>query len=105
MPLPIPDTIRSFRDFYTFEQHVRSARKNRPLLKVNCSAIFDTVLQLIASQKSRVRENEKAKKIEMLRVGDGAESTMESARMAPPASVVPKRSESDDDLENGKASQ
>ncbi len=31
MPLPIPENIRSFRDFYVFEQHVRNARKNRGL--------------------------------------------------------------------------
>ena len=34
MPLPIPDSITSFRDFYTFEQHVRNARKNRGLAMV-----------------------------------------------------------------------
>lgn len=35
MPLPIPNNIHSFRDFYVFEQHVRNARKNRGLEMVS----------------------------------------------------------------------
>ena len=31
MKLPLPEVIPSFRDFYTFEEHVRNARKKRGL--------------------------------------------------------------------------
>lgn len=35
MPLPLPTTFPSFRDFYAFEQHVRNARKKRGLEMVS----------------------------------------------------------------------